>query len=66
MKSILMHWLIIILGTFILSISLSNPFYKLLIEKRLKLKTFFKIIFRLMLFILGLTAIFLGLYLESL
>ena len=61
-----MHWLIIILGTFILSISLSNPFYKLLIEKRLKLKTFFKIIFRLMLFILGLTAIFLGLYLESL
>jgi hypothetical protein len=61
-----MHWLIIILGTFILTISLSNPFYKLLIEKRLKLKTFFKIIFRLMLFILGLTAIFLGLYLESL
>ena len=43
-----MHWLIIILGTFILSISLSNPFYKLLIEKRLKLKTFLKIIIRLL------------------
>ena len=61
-----MHWLIIILGTFILSISLSNPFYKLLIEKRLKLKTFFKIIFRIFLLILGLTVIFVGLYLESL
>ncbi len=66
MKSILMHWLIIILGTFILSISLSNPFYKLLIEKRLKLKTFLKIIIRLLLFILGLIVIFQGLYLESL
>ena len=61
-----MHWFIIILGTFILSISLSNPLYKLLIEKRLKLKTFLKIILRILLFILGLTAIFLGLYLESL
>ena len=66
MKSILMHWLIIILGTFILSISISNPFYKLLIAKRLKLKTFLKIILRILLFILGLTAIFVGLYLESL
>ena len=61
-----MHWFIIILGTFILSISLSNPFYKLLIEKRLKLKTFLKIILRILLSILGLTVIFLGLYLESL
>ena len=61
-----MHWLIIILGTFILSISISNPFYKLLIAKRIKLKFFFKIIFRLLLFILGLVLIFLGLYLESL
>tara|TARA_B110000014_G_C19591471_1_gene313996 strand:- start:86 stop:286 length:201 start_codon:yes stop_codon:yes gene_type:complete len=66
MKSILMHWLIIILGTFILSISISNPFYKLLIEKRLKLKFFFKIFLRILLFILGLFVIFLGLYLESL
>jgi len=61
-----MHWLIIILGTFILSLSISNPFYKLLIEKRLKLKTFLKIIIRLLLFILGLIVIFQGLYLESL
>ena len=61
-----MHWLIIILGTFILSLSISNPFYKLLIEKRLKLKTFLTIIIRLLLFILGLIVIFQGLYLESL
>ena len=60
-----MHWLIIILGTFILSISISNPFYKLLIEKRLKLKTFHKIILRILLTIVGLIIIFLGLYLES-
>ncbi len=61
-----MYWLIIILGTFILSISLSNPFYNLLIEKRIKLKTFFKIIIRILMFFLGLIVIFLGLYLESL
>ena len=61
-----MHWLLIIVGTFILTISISNPFYKLLIEKRLKLKPFFKIIIRILLFILALTSIFLGLYLESL
>ena len=61
-----MHWLIIILGTFILSLSISNPFYKLLIEKRLKLKIFLKIILRILLFILGLIVIFLGLFLESL
>ncbi len=61
-----MHWLLIILGTFILSISLSNPFYKLLIEKKLKLKIFFKIILRSLLFILGLIVIVLGLVLESL
>ena len=26
-----MHWLVIIIGTLILSISISNPFYKLII-----------------------------------
>jgi len=61
-----MHWLIIILGTFILSISISNPFYKLLVEKIIKLKTFFQLFLRIFLFILGLIVIFLGLYLESL
>ena len=61
-----MHWFIIILGTFILSISLSNPFYRLLIGKRLKLNTFLQLSLRISLFILGLILIFLGLYIESL
>ena len=60
-----MHWLLIIIGTFILSISISNPFYKLLIKKRIKLKIFFNLIIRVILLILGLIVIFTGLYLES-
>ncbi len=60
-----MHWLIIIIGTIILSISLSNPFYKLLIEKKIKFKKIYKFIFRLFLFIFGLIIIFFGLYMES-
>jgi len=61
-----MHWLIIILGTFILSLSVSNPFYRLLIEKRIILTILFKLIFRILLFIIGLIVVFFGLYLESL
>jgi len=60
-----MHWLLIIIGTFILSISISNPFYRLLIQKRIKLKTFFNLIIRVILFIIGIIVIFSGLYLES-
>ncbi len=60
-----MHWLIIIIGIFILSVSLSNPFYKLLVEKRLKINLLLKIFFRIFLFILGLVIIFFGLYIES-
>ena len=60
-----MHWLLIIIGTLILSISVSNPFYRLLIEKKIKLRILSKIIFRIFLFITGLFVVFLGLYLES-
>ena len=60
-----MHWLLIIIGTLILSISVSNPFYRLLIEKRIKLRILSKIIFRIFLSIIGLIVVFLGLYLES-
>ena len=65
MYFISMHWLLIIIGTLILSISVSNPFYRLLIEKRIKLRILSKIIFRIFLFITGLIVVFLGLYLES-
>ena len=61
-----MHWLIIIIGIFILSTSLSNPFYKLLIEKKIKLNRFLRLTLRIFLFILGIVVIFTGLYIESL
>ena len=66
MNSIFMHWFIIILGTFILSISVSNPFYRLVIKKKIKLTLFLNLIIRIFLFIIGLIVVFFGLYLESL
>ena len=60
-----MHWLLIVIGTFILSIAVSNPFYKLLIEKRIKLKTLYKFILKFLLFIMAVSIVFFGLYLES-
>ena len=60
-----MYWLVIIIGTFILSISVSNPFYNLLIHKRIKLNILYKFILRFVLFMVGTIIIFFGLYLES-
>ena len=60
-----MHWLIIIVGTFILSVSVSNPLYRLMVGKIIKLNTFFQIILRMLIFFIGLIAIFVGLYFES-
>jgi hypothetical protein len=60
-----MHWFLITIGTFILSIAVSNPFYNLLIEKRIKLRILYKFILRFMLFIMGIVIVFFGLYLES-
>ena len=60
-----MHWLLIIIGTFILSISVSNPFYNLLIHKRVRLNILYKLMLRIVLFKIGAIIIFFGLYLES-
>ena len=60
-----MHWLLIIIGTFILSISVSNPFYNLLIHKRFKLNILNKFMLRFVFFMIGTIMIFFGLYLES-
>ncbi len=60
-----MHWLLIIIGTFILSMAVSNPFYKLLIDKRIKLRILNKFILRFFLFMIGIMIVFSGLYLES-
>ena len=60
-----MHWLLIIIGTLILSMAVSNPFYKLLIDKRIKLRILNKLILRFFLFMIGIIIVFSGLYLES-
>ena len=60
-----MHWLVIALGTFILSASISNPFYRLLIEKNIKLRLLPMLILRILLFMAGLVIVFFGLYVES-
>ena len=61
----MIFWIIILVGIVILSMSLSNPVYKLSIKKYLKFNVFFEILVRLFLFILSIIIIFIGLYLES-
>ena len=61
----MIYWLIIILGIFVLSISISNPFYKLMIKKYLKSNILFEIILRALLFFLSIVIILIGLSLES-
>lgn len=60
-----MHWLVIIIGTLILSISISNPFYKIIIGKKIQFRSIVQIILRTILFLIGLVVVFIGLYLES-
>ena len=59
------HWFLIFLGIIILTISISNPFYKLTVNRYFKLNIFYNIFIRIMLFFIGLLIIFLGLYVES-
>jgi len=61
----MIYWIIIIIGILVLSISLSNPFYKLIVKKYLKLKIFYEILIRILLFLVSVIIIFMGLYLES-
>ena len=61
----MIHWLTIILGIIILSISLSKPFYNLKINKYINNNFFLHIIIRTFLFIFAIFFIFLGLYIES-
>ena len=59
------HWLTFVLGIVILSLSISNPFYNLIIKKYLKSVFIFDVILRIFLLIVGILVIFLGLYFES-
>jgi hypothetical protein len=61
----MIYWLIIILGVFILSISISNPLYKITIKKFLN-NNLLSIFIRISLFLLSILIIFIGLYIESL
>ena len=59
------YWLTFVLGIVILSLSISNPFYNLMIKKYLKSTFIFDVIIRFFLLIVGILVIFLGLYFES-
>ena len=60
-----MHWLVIIIGTIILSISISNPFYKLIIGKKIQLRSYRANNFKDNFIFNWIGTYFLGLYLES-
>ena len=62
-----MHWIIIIIGTIILSFSVSNSFYKLIVIKKLKLNInkYLSVLVRIISFLFGIVFIFFGLFLES-
>ena len=61
----MLHWLLILVGIFILSCSISNPLYGLTIKKYLKLNSLMNLVIRIFIFILGVIIVFLGLYYES-
>ncbi len=60
-----MYWLLIFVGILFLSTSVSNPVYKLTVNKYLKISIYSQVLIRFLLFILSILIIFLGLYLES-
>ncbi|PPR45292.1 MAG: hypothetical protein CFH16_00989 [Alphaproteobacteria bacterium MarineAlpha5_Bin6] len=59
------YWTIILFGILLMSISLSNPVYNLLLKKYIKVNLLFQIFIRVFLFIISLIIILLGLYVES-
>ncbi len=60
-----MHWLLIFIGILFLSSSISNPVYKLTLNKYLKITIYSQVLIRFILFIFSILIIFLGLYIES-
>ena len=61
----MLHWAIIILGIILLTLSISNPFYKLIIKKNVIFSNFVEVIFRIILFLIAIIVLFFGLYVES-
>ena len=60
-----MHWIFIFFGIVSLSLSISNPVYKLIIKNNVNTNFFLDVFFRLVFLILSIVLIFFGLYLES-
>ena len=63
---IVFYWIIILLGIVLLTLSISNPFYNLIIKKNLNLSTIKQIVLRIFIFFVSIIIIILGLVVESL
>ena len=61
----MLHWFTIIIGIFLLSLSISNPLYKLTTKNLFKFNLIINILIRFFLFFISILLIFLGLWLES-
>ena len=61
----MLHWITIIIGIIIMSLSISNPFYKITIKKNINTNLFTDIFIRILLLFVSVVFIFLGLYFES-
>ena len=62
----MIHWLVIIFGIVLLASSISNPFYKIFLDKISTNSFLLKLSIRILLFIFGIIFVIAGLYIESL
>ena len=61
----MIYWFFIIIGIIFLSISISNPVFKIVIKKYLKINLIIEITLRLILFTISIILILIGLFIES-
>ncbi|MBS56434.1 MAG: hypothetical protein CMP16_01000 [Rickettsiales bacterium] len=61
----MIHWVTILIGIFLMSLSLSNPLYNLIIKKKFFTSILLQIFIRIFLFIISVVVILLGIYFES-
>ena len=61
----MIYWLLILFGTIILSLSLSNPFYNLIIKKNVNIGFFPNIMIRAILFFISIVIILIALFVQS-
>ena len=61
----MIYWFLIIFGIFVLSSSLSNQVYNLVIKKYITVNLLLQILIRITLFFISIILIFSGLYIEG-